>query len=309
MPQKGVKSERQTVEEAMWFSTFANALRQRILPDKPFQSEAEWKLHRVFADMFDIFIRTKIRLMIFRLAGGSSYEASKDICNHLLDFISQCYTENGQVARSTKVTPRGEDVSFHWKDEQKYYIYHSDAFFTHHFFRLDNGTSVNFVMKPTKGGIGDKDTEKKKRVALFDTLFAPPDIGDPLVDCPGCSVESWDDDLFVYFQRRLPSEGLSSTRQSELNDEAESYVCRQMTGSWERYAQLFDKRKGEKKTIFRTQLDKFTKKPRTGDQCDKFIHKNLSQHLNAELDCYIKDKMIDVTKLLQSFCDKEKGNR
>lgn len=269
---------------------FMERLRRTILPDVPMTSHAEWRFHRMAVDRLYLFLLIPLRMQMRRLTEGMSGEDVAQLYQKTLDFFKGRYAENGQVNPPSKISPP-QDVALKWSTEGQIYLNHSALYFSHHFIRLVNGASVNFVVVPSRDGMPKTPPMLKgRKYVLFDEGYAMEGVGDGFIDAPCSSIEAWDDDLFVYFHFRKDE---TKTAQGKFNDATEREVLRFIDcESMKKFKGLREKAAGGK-TLLRTELNRFTRRINSLDLL-KFCHKDLRGHFMQELEEEIKRDLLAV---------------
>ena len=274
------------------YTDFADRLRRIIIPDVPMTSMGQWMLHRYLVDKMHLFLLIPLKARMMEQTKGMTDDEIRDVYSKILEFFGERYSETGMVKPPSKIDGP-QDMKLNYATSDQFYLNMEAVYYTHHFIRLRNGASVNFVIVPSKDGDPSGANRTKNRRYIFFDFNAAPNDEKHEKDLPLSPIEEWGDDLFVYFQYRIDETKLA---QGKYNDETERKV-RDFIGKDRKFAELFSKPNNGSKTLFRQELNKYTSHIRTGVN-EKYVHKNLQAHLMKELDEFIKKRLLDLDFIL-----------
>lgn len=213
-------------------------------------------------------------------------QRSHAVYNHLYTFFSRYY-DNGdfiprrrysQTERYT-VPYNGEEVYLHWANRDQYYVKSSEYFSTYRF--ESQGITVTFDLR-------DVDIEKDN-VKGAKRFFIPVSTE--------TTYKSETDDICIPFEYRpLTDEEKKKysgqKQQEKIIEAAEPEVMRCLTVHYAALSALEHQTAGE--TTLKKHLRAYTRR----NTADFFIHKDLNQFLNHELDVYIKNEVIPISDLI-----------
>ena len=246
---------------------------------------------------------------------GSDIDAEISVYSHLLAFFSRYYDKGDFLSKrrykdGVYVIPySGEEVKLYWTNSDQYYIKSSENF-TNYNFRLKNGNKVHFSLVAAE--VNKDDIKNTDAVNCF-VVWNPIDKGKikdkELVErLPDKILEEKDGELYIYFQY-LKFKKSKDINQSNFTKAAKDKIYEELKAErlYEKY-NLFSLAESEKektKTILDKHLDTYTIK----NTSDYFIHKNLKEFLERELDFYIKNEMmhLDDVQSASSFKDIERN--
>ena len=208
------------------------------------------------------------------------------VYNHLYTFFSRYY-ENGDFIprRRYSQTERyavpynGEEVYLHWANRDQYYVKSGEHFSTYRF--ESQGITVTFNLR-------DVDVEKdnvKGAKRFFIPLSAE------------TKYDSERNEVCIPFEYRPLTEEEKShygtrDQQDKIIDAAESEITGKLTNHYNAMSAL--EHKVDDVTTLKKHLRTYTRR----NTADFFIHKNLKQFLNRELDVYIKNEVLPLSALI-----------
>ena len=233
-----------------------------------------------------------------------SVEFENDIYNHLITFFSRYY-DNGDFISKRRygknekyVVPyNGEEVLLYWPNKDQYYI-KTTEYFHKYTFHTDHLT-VNFRMAKVEEEKGNQKATDKKFFVLDDNIF---------------DFDDKNKVLNIYFNYRSidKKEAIKNEwgkkdgtgiKQEKINEFVID-ILKQKIPQKSLASEIFIGKKN--KSIIAKHLYIYTRRNTT----DYFIHKNLKEFLERELDFYIKNEFLqldDLQVLEQSgFFDKLK---
>ena len=208
------------------------------------------------------------------------------IYNHLYTFFARYY-ENGDFIprRRYAQTERyaipynGEEVYLHWANRDQYYVKSGEHFSTYRF--KAQGLTVTFDLQ-------DADIEK-------DNIQGTKRFFIPLSHETTYSPET--DEIRIPFEYR-PLTASEKQRysgqkqQDKIINAAEPEITARLSSHYNALAALEHQTDGE--TTLKKHLRTYTRR----NTADFFIHKDLKQFLNRELDVYLKNEVIPLSDIL-----------
>ena len=208
------------------------------------------------------------------------------VFNHLHTFFSRYY-ENGDFIprRRYAQTERyaipynGEEVYFHWTNRDQYYVKSGEQFSAYRF--KSQGITVTFDLR-------NVDVEKDN-VKGANRFFIP------LCDETTYSPETDEIEIPFEYRRLTDSEEQrysGQKPQDKIIDAAAPEIMAHLTNHYNALAALGHQTDGE--TTLKKHLRTYTR----CNTADFFIHKDLEQFLNRELDVYIKNEVIPLSDLI-----------
>lgn len=209
-----------------------------------------------------------------------------DVYNHLYTFFSRYY-ENGdfiprrryaQTERYT-IPYNGEEIYLHWANRDQYYVKSGEHFATYRF--KAQAITVTFELQ-------DADIEK-------DNIQGTKRFFIPLSDETTYSPET--DEIHIPFEYRPLTDSekqrySGQKQQDKIIDAAELEIIARLPRHYNALSALQSQAEGV--TTLKKHLRTYTRR----NTADFFIHKHLKQFLNRELDVYIKNEVIPLSKIL-----------
>ena len=205
------------------------------------------------------------------------------VFNHLYTFFSRYYEDGDFIPRRRysqteryAIPYNGEEVYLHWANRDQYYVKSGEQFSTYRF--KSRGITVTFDLR-------DVDVEKDN-VKGANRFFIP------LSAETTYSPET--DEICIPFEYRpLTDEERQSygpqRQQDRIIDAAEPEIMVHLTNHYNALSAL------EYQTEGVTTLKKHLRTYTRCNTADFFIHKDLEQFLNRELDVYIKNEVIPLS--------------
>ena len=213
-------------------------------------------------------------------------QRSDAVFNHLYTFFSRYY-ENGDFIprRRYSQTERyavpynGEEVYLHWANRDQYYVKSGEHFSAYRF--KSQGITITFDLR-------DVDIEK-------DNVKGDKRFFIPISAETNYNVET--DEVCIPFAYRPLTEEEKShygtrDQQDKIIDAAESEITGKLTNHYNAMSAL--EHKVDDVTTLKKHLRTYTRR----NTADFFIHKNLKQFLNRELDVYIKNEVLPLSALI-----------
>ena len=208
------------------------------------------------------------------------------VYNHLYTFFSRYYDNGDFIPRRRysqteryAVPYNGEEVYLHWANRDQYYVKSGEHFSTYRF--KSQGITVTFDLR-------DVDVEKDN-IQGTKRFFMP--IPAEITYKPET------DDICIPFEYRpLTDEEKKKysgqKQQDKIIETAEPEIMRCLTDHYDALSALEHQTAGE--TTLKKHLRTYTRHNTT----DFFIHKDLKQFLNRELDVYIKNEVLPLSSLI-----------
>ncbi len=202
------------------------------------------------------------------------------VFNHLHTFFSRYYEDGDFIPRRRysqteryAIPYNGEEVYLHWANRDQYYVKSGEQFSVYRF--KSRGITVTFDLR-------DIDVEKDN-VKGANRFFIP------LSAETTYSPET--DEIEIPFEYRpLTDEEKSlygkQKQQDKIIDAAETQILKRVSNDYKAHAAL--------EIVLKKHLDTYTR----CNTADFFIHKDLEQFLNRELDVYIKNEVIPLSDLI-----------
>jgi|APTNR8051073442_1049403.scaffolds.fasta_scaffold03771_3 adenine-specific DNA-methyltransferase len=252
--------------------------------------EAKLKFYETeFKEKIDQYKLVERHLVAVKVAE----DAENKIYNHLALFFSRYYDKGDFISKrrfgknEKYIVPyNGEETHFYWANQDQYYIKSSESFqkFSFKIPVLTGHAIVNFKLIEAQTELGNVKENENKYFILSDK---EPSFNSDEVD--------------LYFEYRSFNDNekkqyTGNNKQDTLNTVAEKAIFNYFIDQ-PLYASLFEK--VNDKTLLLTKLNHYTRK----NKYDFFIHKNLKQFLQRELDFYIKTELVEVEDLYVSETD------
>lgn len=215
----------------------------------------------------------------------STNNAEPLIYNHLTIFFSRYYDKGDFVSKrrygkSEKyVVPyNGEETYFHWANADQYYIKSSELFRKYSFkVPAPKGHyHAHFKLRELQEENGNAKSENNKFFIISDN-----------------SVETFENEVNIYFEYRALANGEKDSK-GKNQDELNAYALPIITKALGKHTVLAELNKPlNDKTKLAVELNRYTARNRY----DFFIHKDLKNFLNRELDFYIKSELLKLDDL------------
>ncbi|MFW5401600.1 site-specific DNA-methyltransferase, partial [Yersinia sp. 1252 StPb PI] len=239
------------------------------------------------------------------------------IFSHLLTFFSRYYDQGDFISQrrykgETYAIPyAGEEVMLHWANKDQYYT-KSGENFANYSFMLEDGRSVKFKLVTAdiaKDNRKDNDKERRFILAAHKIITRIDEYGDEYEEelLPVEEVKGVDScELIVRFEY---SAQLKGTKQETLVLKAVETILNHSDVKL-RWLDLSNRAPTEKNPQ-RTLLEKHLVDYTTKNTADYFIHKDLGNFLNRELDFYIKNEVMNLDDIQNAgtFSDIENSLR
>ena len=216
----------------------------------------------------------------------SRYQREDAVYNHLYTFFSRYYDNGDFIPRRRysqteryAIPYNGEEVYLHWANRDQYYV-KSDEHFSAYRFK-SQGITVTFDLR-------DVDVEKDN-VKGTKRFFIP---------IPAeTTYKPETHDICIRFEYRPLTDAekkkySGQKQQDKIIETAEPEIIRCLTDHYDALSALEHRTEGE--TTFKKHLRIYTR----CNTADFFIHKDLKQFLNRELDVYIKNEVLPLFSLI-----------
>ncbi len=223
-------------------------------------------------------------------------QRSDNVFNHLYTFFSRYYDNGDFIPRRRysqteryAVPYNGEEVYLHWANKDQYYVKSGEHFSDYRFKSYD----ITVIFDLREVDIEKDNVKGAKR--FFIPLSAE------------TTYKSETDEVRIPFEYRpLTDEEKSlygsQKQQDKIIDAAEQEIIEQLGSHYEIQSELGHEK--DEVTLLKKHLRTYTRR----NTADFFIHKDLRQFLNCELDVYIKNEVIPLTELIltKHFLTKER---
>ncbi|MEO2068857.1 MAG: site-specific DNA-methyltransferase [Desulfurobacteriaceae bacterium] len=211
----------------------------------------------------------------------------KTIYDHLISFFSRYY-ENGDFISKRRygkkekycVPYNGEEIFLYWVNRDSYYI-KTTEYFRRYTFKVKDIT-VNFRVVEAEEEKGNVKAQEKKFFVLNEKIF---DFYDEKKE------------LNVYFEyRSLTEEEKKKYGNQKVQEKINKETIKTLEDKIPQNSLatlIFEKSEKGEKTLIEKHLYRYTRRNTT----DYFIHKNLKEFLERELDFYIKNEFLQLDDL------------
>lgn len=235
---------------------------------------------------------------------GCPEEFENMVYSHLSTFFSRYYDDGDFISKRRykeniyAIPYEGDEVKLHWANADQYYIKTAE-YFRNYAFHLSEGKTVEFVLRETATEQNNNKAQgdQQRRFALYmpiskseaETKDKTNTETDPKTENEteneGKTVEVDGDKLRIFFTYQLYPK---TTRQKDLAQQAHETLKSLVPTE---FYELFAPRPTENDKD-RTLLQKHITDYVARNQFDYFIHKDLRNFLNRELDFYVKNEML-----------------
>ena len=223
-----------------------------------------------------------------------------DVYNRIYDFFSR-YFDNGDLIPQLRFGGRtkyyipydGNEVSLYWVNDNEYYIKTTEYFYKYVFKaynQLDKNEEWTIYFK-----IKDAELEKNYVKNNDEKYFLLDD--DPVL------LDEKNRELTIFFNyRKLSDEDLKeyniSLNDRNIKDILRSYIINKIFNKINNDQLLYIlKSEQNDRMLLEKHLDIYIKK----NNSDYFIHKNLKEFLFNELEFYLKEEVLDIDNIEQSY--------
>ena len=208
------------------------------------------------------------------------------IFNHLYAFFSRYYEDGDFIPRRRysqieryAIPYNGEEVYLHWANRDQYYVKSGERFSTYRFKSL--GITVAFDLRDVDIEKDNVQGDKGFFILLSTQIIYSPEAAE--ISIPFEYRSLTDEEKVLYGKQK---------QQDKINETAETQILQSVSSDYKAYVAL-DQRI-DQITVLKKHLDTYTRRNTT----DFFIHKDLNQFLNRELDVYIKNEVIPLSDFI-----------
>lgn len=215
------------------------------------------------------------------------------VYNHLYTFFSRYYDNGDFIPRRRysqteryAVPYNGEEVYLHWANRDQYYVKSGEHFSTYRF--KSQVITVTFDLRDVDIERDNVQGQKRFFIPLSDeTTYAPEtdEISIPFEYRPLTNEEKK-----IYSGQK---------QQDRIINAAEPEIMGRLTDHYNALSDLAQETDGV--TVLKKHLRTYTRR----NTADFFIHKDLKQFLNRELDTYIKNSVIPISGLILTNVNSE----
>ena len=206
--------------------------------------------------------------------------------NHLYTFFSRYYEDGDFIPRRRysqteryAVPYNGEEVYLHWANRDQYYVKSGEHFSDYRFKSQD--ITVTFNLRDVDVEKDNVQGAKRFFILLSDKTSYEPETNEICI--PFEYRPLTDEEKKRYSGQK---------QQNKIIDAAESEIMESLTQHYNALSALAHQTEGE--TTLKKHLRTYTRR----NTADFFIHKNLEQFLNRELDVYIKNEVLPLSSLI-----------
>ena len=226
-----------------------------------------------------------------RAVGNSRADVEADIYNHLYAFFGRYYEDGDFIAQRRysrnqryAIPYDGEEVHLHWANRDQYYV-KTDEYFRNYDWQAPNGVMVHFRLDNAK--VEQNNVKGDKRFFLPITAKVNWDadgraVTIPVEYRPLCNEES--------------KQYGKSNQQKNINETAATAIPKQIGNVPDALAALTGERQSNANSPV-SHLLYHLRRYTTRNNADFFIHKNLSEFLNRELDFYLKNEVLNLNHI------------
>ena len=241
------------------------------------------------APLVQQYLETRERLG----APQSRYQRTDAIFNHLYTFFSRYYADGDFIPRRRySQTERyalpynGEEVYLHWANRDQYYVKSGDHFSTYRFKSL--GITVTFDLRNVDVEKDNIQGTKRFFIPLSAEIIYSSETAE--ISIPFEYRPLTDEEKALYRKQK---------KQDEINETAETQILQHVSSDYKAHAAL--EQRIDQITVLKKHLDIYTRR----NTSDFFIHKDLNQFLNRELDIYIKNEVIPLSDFILTSANLE----
>ncbi|WP_236979951.1 site-specific DNA-methyltransferase [Membranihabitans maritimus] len=215
--------------------------------------------------------------------GGTTEYLELEVYSHLTRFFRRYYKEGDFISQrrykdgAYAIPYNGEEVKLYWANHDQYYI-KTGEYFKNYSFKIGDSKKVVFELKDATTEKDNNKAQSGKERRFFLCQSNDKD-----------SFEEKDDTLHIYFHYDIPSS--AKAKQEQLNKQAFEILKNVLPESWK---QELLRQEPTEKNPTRTLLEKRLHDYTARNTFDYFIHKDLGEFLNRELDFYIKNEILHI---------------
>ena len=226
-------------------------------------------------------------------APQSRYQRADAIFNHLYTFFSRYYEDGDFIPRRRysqteryAIPYNGEEVYLHWANRDQYYVKSSENFSAYRF--KSRGITVTFDLRNVDIEKDNVQGAKRFFIPLSAEIIYSPELAE--ISIPFEYRPLTEEEKSLYGRQK---------QQDKINETAGLEILKCVRSDYIAYAAL--ERRIDQITVLKKHLDIYTRR----STADFFIHKDLNQFLNRELDVYIKNEVISLSDFI--LTDKNLG--
>ena len=223
----------------------------------------------------------------------SRYQRTDAIFNHLYTFFSRYYEDGDFIPRRRysqterySIPYNGEEVYLHWANRDQYYVKSGDLFSTYRFKSL--GITVTFDLRNVDVEKDNIQGTKRFFIPLSAEVIYSQETAE--ISIPFEYRPLTDEEKALYRKQK---------KQDEINETAETQILQHVSRDYKARAAL--EQRIDQITVLKKHLDIYTRR----NTSDFFIHKDLNQFLNRELDIYIKNEVIPLSDFILTSANLE----
>ncbi|MDI9618885.1 site-specific DNA-methyltransferase [Methanothermobacter sp.] len=276
------KEEKKGLEEQLKELSSRNGVKKYLEALKSGDKDRE-EIYRVdFAEDIEKYENLKRQIETVKI----SEDLEREIYNHLINFFSRYYDKGDFISKRRygknekyMVPYNGEEVLLYWANKDQYYI-KTTEYFRKYTFRV-GALTVNFRVLEAEEEKGNVKSEEKKFFVLNKRVF---------------DFDNENNELDIYFEYRTLSEDEkkkykhgNTVSQDKANEETIKILRERIP---EKIGELIFRKEGDK-TLIERHLYRYTRR----NTRDYFIHKDLKEFLERELDFYIKNEFLNLEDL------------
>ncbi len=232
-----------------------------------------------------------------RAAGDSRADVEKDIYNHLYAFFSRYYEDGDFISQRRysrnqryAIPYNGEEVHLHWANRDQYYV-KTDEYFRNYDWQAPNGVMVHFRLD--NANVEQNNIKGDKRFFLPITAKVQWDEDARAVTIPVEYRPLRDEESRRYRTR---------DQQKNINETVTTTILEQIGNAPDALAALTGERHNSANGPV-SNLQYHLRRYTTRNNADFFIHKNLSEFLNRELDFYLKNEVLNLDHIANAGLD------
>ena len=216
----------------------------------------------------------------------SQYQRADAIFNHLYTFFSRYYEDGDFIPRRRysqteryAIPYNGEEVYLHWANRDQYYVKSGEHFSAYRF--KSGGITVTFDLCNVDVEKDNVQGAKRFFIPLSAEIIYSPETAE--ISIPLEYRPLTEEEKSLYGRQK---------QQDTINETAESEILKRVRSDYKAYAAL--ERRIDQITVLKKHLDIYTRR----STADFFIHKDLNQFLNRELNVYIKNEVIPLSDFI-----------
>jgi len=274
------EEERKKIEEKLKEISSKNGVKKYLEASERGDEERARIYREDFSKDVEEYERLRKQLKEIKI----SEDLEKEIYNHLIGFFSYYY-DNGDFISKRRygkneryiIPYNGEEVVLHWANKDQYYV-KTTEYFRRYTFKV-NDLTVNFRVIETEEEKGSVKAQEKKFFILNEKIL---------------DFDEKKNELNIYFEYRALTDEEKEKYgkqvvQEKINEEI-IQTLREKVSQHNLAGLIFEK---EEKTLIEKHLYRYTRRNTT----DYFIHKDLKDFLERELDFYIKNEFLQLEDL------------